>query len=72
MPPFNSLPALPALYIAEFLEIGTIFNESIPVVLLNYFIFYNPQSITYLIPGIVTDVSAIFVDRIILIYPGKF
>jgi len=66
-PPFNSLPALPALYIAEFFEIGTIFKELIPVALLNYFIFCNPQSITYLIPGMVTEVSAILVDKIILV-----
>lgn len=70
-PPFNSLPALPALWIAEFFEIGTILREFIPVKLLNYFIFCKPQSITYLIPGIVTEVSAILVDKIIFVKFGK-
>lgn len=30
------------------------------------FSFANPESITYLTPGIVTDVSATFVERMIL------
>jgi hypothetical protein len=41
---------------------GTTMSDSISVLGENAFIFANPQSITYTIPIIVTEVSAMFVD----------
>ena len=63
LPPICSLPALPARYVAAFFEIGTILSVSIPVNPLKSLSFYRPLSITNLIPGMVTEVSAIFVAR---------
>jgi hypothetical protein len=44
--------------------VGIIINDSIPVTGLYDRALTKPGSITYLIPGIVTDVSAILVAKI--------
>lgn len=44
--PGRSLPARPALWIADALDIGTVIKESAPNFELNHFNFTNPQSIT--------------------------
>jgi len=58
------LPALPALYLALALLIGQTNNDSTLILGLNTFCFENPGSITYTIPSIVIDVSAILVATI--------
>jgi hypothetical protein len=63
-------PARPALYLAEAFDIGETSNDSTLNLGLNTFCFAKPGSITYVIPSIVNDVSAIRVVRIILILPG--
>jgi hypothetical protein len=44
-------------------------SASTPVPFLNVLYFTSPESTTYLTPGIVTDVSAMFVDRMIFLKP---
>jgi hypothetical protein len=63
--PGASLPALPLLYVAEFLLMLVTINESIPVVFRYALCFTRPQSTTNLTPWIVTEVSAMLVARII-------
>jgi hypothetical protein len=46
------------------------FNISIPVAGWINRVFTNPESTTYLIPDIVTEVSAIFVDKTNFLTPG--
>lgn len=69
LPPACSRPALPALCVAEFYEIGVTLRASTPVEFLKVLIFDSPQSTTYLMPGIVTEVSAILVDRTTFLFP---
>lgn len=61
----TSLPARPVRCQAELLEIGWSSKDSTPILGLNPRNFASPQSITYLIPGIVILVSAILVARMI-------
>lgn len=63
------LPALPALYFALALEIGDTNKDSTLILGLNTFYLENPGSITYTIPSIVKEVSAILV-AIIIFLPG--
>lgn len=62
-------PARPALYLAEAFDIGETSNDSTLNLGLNTFCFAKPGSITYVIPSIVNDVSAIFV-AITILRPG--
>ena len=62
-------PALPALYLAEALEIGETKRDSTLSLGLNTFYLEKPGSITYVIPSIVNDVSAILVATTIFL-PG--
>ena len=61
--PGASLPARPPLCVAEFLLILVTTKESIPVVFLYALYLTSPQSTTYRTPGIVTEVSAMLVER---------
>src|SRR5690606_24502238 len=68
--PGHSRPALPFLCDAEAFEIGTTFRASIPFKGLKALIFTNPVSMTYLIPCMVIDVSAIFVAKTTFLHPS--
>jgi hypothetical protein len=64
------LPALPALYLALAFEIGETKRLSTLTLGLNTFYFEKPGSITYTIPSIVKEVSAILVETTIFL-PGN-
>lgn len=69
--PSNTLPARPALCIAELFPHGTTIIVSIPFSTLYAFTFTYPQSIIYFISAIVIELYAIFVANIILRYREK-
>ena len=59
-------PARPARWIADALDTGTTWSDSMPVRALNEFCLQKPVSTTYTMPSIVSDVSAMFVARMTL------
>jgi hypothetical protein len=68
--PSRVLPARPDLWTAYTFEIGMTTNDSMPVSGLYYFYLTRPQSITYPMLSTVREVSAIFVQKIILRHPS--
>ena len=68
--PGATRPALPARYFADAFDTGVTIRLSIPDLGLNEVYFSKPQSITYIIPSIVNEVSAIFVARMTFLAPG--
>mmetsp|Transcript_15676 Transcript_15676/g.59484 ORF Transcript_15676/g.59484 Transcript_15676/m.59484 type:complete len:308 (-) Transcript_15676:713-1636(-) len=63
-------PALPDRCCAAALDTGTTCSDSTPVRGLKEFCFTNPASITYLIPSMVSDVSAMLVEKMTLRAPS--
>ena len=51
------------------MDIGVTIKDSIPVLGLNVVYLANPQSITYIMLSIVTEVSAIFVAKTTFLAP---
>lgn len=67
--PGATLPARPDRYVAELWETAVTTRLSTPVVFLKDLYFTSPESTTKRTPGMVIDVSAIFVDSTIFRTP---
>ena len=64
------LPALPFLWLQDAFEIGASRRDDVNVRVLYVLIFANPESITVVMPSMVTLVSAMLVATITLVLSG--
>ena len=69
--PFSTLPHLPFLWSALLLDMDETGSEVVLVLGVYRGMRARPVSITYLIPGIVIEVSATFVETIIFLPGGR-